>query len=151
VGRREALGGWLDGPGGRRRRAEADEAFTVGARLGRPVDGRGSVASFGRRLAGVAIDWAIALVVARALAGPGPWAPLAVFAVENLLLVGTIGTTIGHRLVGVRVELVAGGAPGPARAATRTALLCLVAPALVWDADHRGLHDKAAGTLVART
>jgi hypothetical protein len=30
-------------------------------------------------------------------------------------------------------------------------LLALAVPALIWDADQRGLHDKAVGTLVART
>ena len=31
------------------------------------------------------------------------------------------------------------------------ALLCLLIPAVIWDADQRGLHDRYAGTLVART
>jgi uncharacterized RDD family membrane protein YckC len=39
---------------------------------------------------------------------------------------------------------------GFARGAVRTALLCLVIPAVVWDADGRGLHDKAAGTVIVR-
>jgi uncharacterized RDD family membrane protein YckC len=30
----------------------------------------------------------------------------------------------------------------------RTLLLVLVIPALVWDRDYRGLHDRAAGTVV---
>jgi hypothetical protein len=32
----------------------------------------------------------------------------------------------------------------------RTALLCLAIPALIWDADHRGLHDRVAGTMLVR-
>jgi uncharacterized RDD family membrane protein YckC len=32
----------------------------------------------------------------------------------------------------------------------RTVLLCLVIPAFIWDRDGRGLHDKAAGTVVVR-
>ena len=32
----------------------------------------------------------------------------------------------------------------------RTALLIVVIPAVIWDADQRGLHDKAAGTVLVR-
>jgi hypothetical protein len=32
----------------------------------------------------------------------------------------------------------------------RTVLLCLVIPAAVWDAQGRGLHDKAARTIIVR-
>ena len=71
--------------------------------------------------------------------------------VENLLLVGTVGATVGHRLLGLHVETLAGGAPGVRRAAIRSLLLCLAIPPLLWDADQRGLHDRLAGTLVART
>ena len=39
---------------------------------------------------------------------------------------------------------------GLLRAALRTLLLCLLIPALIWDRDGRGLHDKAAGTVVVR-
>ena len=43
------------------------------------------------------------------------------------------------------------GAPiGLPRAALRTLLLCLLIPALIWDRAGRGLHDKAAGTVVVR-
>jgi hypothetical protein len=33
----------------------------------------------------------------------------------------------------------------------RTALLCLVIPAIVVDRDGRGLHDRAAASVVVRT
>jgi uncharacterized RDD family membrane protein YckC len=39
---------------------------------------------------------------------------------------------------------------GIPRAALRTLLLCLVIPAVVFDPDQRGAHDKAAGTVVVR-
>ena len=41
-------------------------------------------------------------------------------------------------------------APGLLSALVRTALLCLVVPAVVWDADGRGLHDRVAGTAIVR-
>jgi hypothetical protein len=34
--------------------------------------------------------------------------------------------------------------------AVRTVLLCLAVPALIWDRDQRGLHDKAAQTVLVR-
>ncbi len=83
--------------------------------------------------------------------GLGQFGPLLVLLVENVLLVGTVGATIGHRALGLRVEPVDGAAAGFRRAVVRSVLLCLAVPPLIWDADQRGLHDRAAGTLVART
>ena len=68
-----------------------------------------------------------------------------------LLLVGTLGSTIGHRLVGLRVLSLHGGAARPLQVLVRTVLLCLFLPAMFWDRDGRGLHDKAAGTVIVRT
>jgi uncharacterized RDD family membrane protein YckC len=142
---RRDLGSWLDGPGGARTVQDYP-----GQRLGRPREGDGSVGRFGRRLGGLVVDWAIALVIGRALLGGDSLAPLVVFLAEHLLLVGTVGATIGHRLFGLRVETLAGGYPGPLKAVVRSLLLVLVVPPLIMDADQRGLHDKAVGTLVAR-
>lgn len=79
-----------------------------------------------------------------------PWWTLAVFGLAQLVLVGTDGSSIGHRLTGLRVVRLDGGWAGPLPAAVRTALLCLAVPALIWDADQRGLHDRAAGTVLIR-
>lgn len=150
VGRRD-IASWLEGPGGRGAGPVQDHP---GQRLGRPADGPRSVASFGRRLVALAVDWAACVLIAQGLlsdVGPREVMALVVLLVENVLLVGTVGTTLGHRLLGLRVETVDGAAPGVLRAALRGVLLVLAIPPLVWDADQRGLHDKAAGTLVART
>ena len=42
------------------------------------------------------------------------------------------------------------GWAGPLPALVRTALLCLVLPAVVYDRDQRGLHDRAAATVLVR-
>jgi uncharacterized RDD family membrane protein YckC len=42
------------------------------------------------------------------------------------------------------------GPPGFLASALRTALLMLLVPAVIVDRDGRGLHDKAAGTVVVR-
>ena len=36
------------------------------------------------------------------------------------------------------------------RPIVRSVLLALVIPAVIWDADQRGLHDKAVGTVLVR-
>ena len=74
---------------------------------------------------------------------------------------GSIGHTLGHRILGLRVRRVFPGqstqdpawstmAPGFLSALVRTVLLCLVIPAVVWDGDGRGLHDRVAGTAIVR-
>ena len=54
-------------------------------------------------------------------------------------------------LVGLRVVRVDRDAPvNPWRALLRTFLLFLLVPALVWDRDGRGLHDRYSDTAVVR-
>jgi uncharacterized RDD family membrane protein YckC len=125
-----------------------------------PEAGPGSLARFGRRLAAVAIDWMICTVIGVAFFGAAwgrPAASLgetfivpALFAVENILLVGTVGFTIGHRLMGIRVVRLGGASAGPFLVTARTVLLVAVIPALIWDLDTRGFHDKLAGTVPVR-
>lgn len=42
------------------------------------------------------------------------------------------------------------GTVSPGRALLRTVLLCLAVPALIWDRDGRGLHDRLAKTVEVR-
>ena len=109
------------------------------------------------RAVALLIDWVVCSVIAMGLlgyrwggSGAEGFKPLAVFAVENLLLVSTLGTTLGHRIMGMQVQRAAGGIPGFLAGAARTALLCLAIPAVVTDSSGRGLHDKAAGTVIVR-
>ena len=143
---RKDTGSWLDGP----RAVSGAELGYPGERLGRPETGYGSIARFGRRLLGLFVDWIGCLAVAR-LIGPEPSVPLLVLFVEQTLLVGTAGFSVGQRLVGLRVVRVDGRPAGLGRAALRALLLCLAIPALIWDRDQRGLHDRLAGTLIERT
>jgi uncharacterized RDD family membrane protein YckC len=128
-----------------------------------PRSGPGSIATFGVRFVALAIDWFLALLIARGLFGvPLPFSTppatsvqnfivLGVFGVMTLLLVGTIGMTIGHRIMGLQVCSLAGGRASFLQALTRTLLLVLVIPAVVWDRDSRGLHDKVPNTVIVRT
>ena len=122
-----------------------------------PERGSGSLARFGRRLVAVLVDWFICDLIAAAFlgyrlgqGGLGSFKPLAIFVAMNLLLVGTLGSTMGHRLLGIRVVRVGGDSAGPLVAAIRTILLAVVIPAVIWDRDTRGLHDKLAGTVTVR-
>lgn len=142
-----ALGGWLYGPGGPR---EPTGAF-AGERLGRPQHGPGSVAPMTRRAVALLVDWLLAYVVARTfLPDLVSFGPMVVFAVVQVLLVGTTGSSIGHRVLGLVVVRLDGGPGGLPAALVRTALLLLVIPAVVSDEDGRGLHDRVAGTVVVR-
>jgi uncharacterized RDD family membrane protein YckC len=155
---RRDFGSWLSGPGER----TADGRWR-GERLGLPESGPGSIATFGVRLVGILIDWAIASLIARGLFGvPLPFSDppatggqgfmvLGVLAVMHILLVGTVGTSFGHRIMGLRVQAVMGGRATFLQALARTILLCLGVPALIWDRDGRGLHDKVPNTVVIRT
>ena len=132
-----------------------------GERLGMPEVGSGSIARPGRRIAALFIDYIAATLIATAFlgydqfalpaqAGLTMFAPMTVFAVLNVLFLPTIGGTPGHRVMGLRIQLVQGGWVGLWRPIIRTLLLIVVIPAVVWDADQRGLHDKAAGTVLVR-
>ena len=123
-----------------------------------PQRGQGSLARFGRRAVAISVDWFLCIVIASGLmsyrlgeAGLGSFKPLVVLVVMNLLLVGTLGSTIGHRLLGIRVVRLGGAPAGPFRALIRTVLLAVVIPAVIWDRDTRGYHDKIAGTITIRT
>ncbi|GAB1817234.1 RDD family protein [Herbidospora sp. RD11066] len=126
-----------------------------GERLGLPEQGKGSVARFGRRIVALAIDWLICVwAIAQGLLGAkGTDATLiatGVLALEYILLVGTMGMTFGMRLVNIRVVSLAGPQLTPKAVLIRTVLLILAVPALIFDKDQRGLHDRFAGTVVIR-
>ena len=127
-----------------------------GERLGLPDAGRGSIARPGRRIGALAVDWGLCLLIAYSLItdgynqATGNWA-LLIFCVLSVLTVGTLGFTPGKRLFGLRVVAVATGQVNPLRVLFRTVLLCLAIPALIWDRDGRGLHDRLAGTVEVRT
>ncbi len=50
----------------------------------------------------------------------------------------------------MRVVRLDGGWVGLWRPVVRTLLLIVVVPAVIWDADQRGLHDKIVGTVLIR-
>ncbi|MBN9155885.1 MULTISPECIES: RDD family protein [unclassified Microbacterium] len=132
-----------------------------GERLGLPETGPGSVGRLGRRIAALFIDYAAATIIATAYLGFQQWAlpkeaglsqfaPMIVFAVLQIVFIPTIGGSPGHRIVGMRLVMLHGGWVGLWRPIVRTVLLVFVIPAVIFDADQRGLHDKAVGTVLIR-
>jgi uncharacterized RDD family membrane protein YckC len=155
VDNRQAIGSWLSGPRAALEDAGADLGYR-GEQLGLPEQGPGSIARPGRRLGALAIDWALCLLIAYGLlthgykpGSTGNWA-LLVFFVLGVLTVGTVGFTPGKRLLGLRIVPEGGGRLNPLRVLLRTALLCVAIPALIWDRDGRGLHDRMARTIEVR-
>ena len=95
--------------------------------------------------------WGAAYLIATAFFQGDAVAMLLTFGVATCLALGLTGATLGHRLFGLRLRRLPGALPGLGAAALRTLLLCLLIPAVVWDSDGRGLHDKAAKTVLVRS
>ena len=145
---RRRAGSWLSGTPGRSETGDADTF--PGQRFGLPEEGSGSVATIGRRLLALLLDWLLCTVIALAVFRSQLWT-LPVFAVETYLLTALTGFTVGKRVLGIRVVRMDGLPVGLGWALVRTILLLVVVPALITDRDLRGLHDRAANTIVIRT
>lgn len=132
-----------------------------GKRYGLPPAGPGSMASLGRRLIGLVVDCVLAELVTSLFVHPGGslaehTQTLNYWSLVTWYVITVVGTaffaaTPGMVLVGIRV-VRADGAPLllPVRAIARAMLIAVVVPAVVWDSDRRGLHDRVVGTLVVR-
>ena len=121
-----------------------------GQRLGLPETGSRSVARFGRRLGGIAIDWGMAVALSAAFFAYNSIVTLLLFVALQVLFTIVINASIGHAVLGMRVVPLAGGLLGVWRPVVRALLIALVIPAIVWDENQRGVHDRAAGTILLR-
>ena len=131
-----------------------------GEALGLPAAGPGALAPTGLRLFAFLVD-AIASGLVAALFMPhhggsfadrlpGSWS-LIPLVIDYLVGILIAGRTLGMYLFGLRVTRTDRSARvGLWRAVVRTALLCLLVPALVFDRDGRGLHDRFTDTAVVR-
>ena len=151
---REDLGSWLSGPGAV---LPAEQDYR-GQRLGLPESGPGSLSGFGRRLGALVVDWLACVVLVR-LFVPGitygtpdsSLVTMGFFLAELTLFTWVTGASFGQRLLGLAVvRLDGGGGLGLLGSFLRSAQVCLLVPAVVWDRDGRGLHDRSLGTAVVR-
>ena len=140
---RRDVASWLQGPAARR----GEDSSYAGERLGLPADGRGRIAGFGARLAAFAVDALLCAALAWGVAGDQVWTT-PIFGLEVLVLTALGGASAGQRVRGLQVVRLDGRPVVVAHAALRTVLLLLLIPALIWDRDGRGLHDKAAATVL---
>ena len=122
-----------------------------GKALGLPRSGPRSVARFGRRFGAIVVDWAMSSILAYAFFGAEArfQIPL-IFAALQVLSIAVFSGSIGHLVFGLRVVPLQPKWIGLLRPLIRSFLLILVIPAAIWDQDQRGLHDKAAGTVLVR-
>ena len=123
--------------------------YYPGQRFGLPEQGPGSVSSMPRRILALFIDWLLSMVIAYWLTHSQFWT-IAVFALETYVLTALTGSTVGKRIAGIRVMRIGGGPVGFGWALVRTAILLTVVPPLLTDRDLRGMHDRAANTIVVR-
>ena len=119
-----------------------------GKKFGLSPNGSNSMAPLWRRVMAICIDWALASFVSYALFDSSNLATLLVFAVTQWAFVATLGYSIGHRILRLQVRQTNGGWVGFWRSLIRIGLILLVLPPTIWDSDGRGLHDKAAGTVL---
>jgi len=122
-----------------------------------------SVAPMGRRLLALIVDWLLCALIASSVTGhvlfagagdkhyfAAQYAGFGLFVLEVYLLTAISGLTVGKRLLGIRTISTNGGPPGFKWAAVRTLLLLCVVPPCLSDRDQRGMHDRAANTIVVR-
>ncbi|WP_349897955.1 RDD family protein [Parafrigoribacterium soli] len=121
-----------------------------GRRLGLPPSGPRSVARLGRRIGALIVDWLPAYLVSYAFFDGNVWVTLALFAALQVIFIALASGSIGHLVFGMRVVPVSGGWVGVLRPVMRTLLLCIVIPAVIWDHDQRGMHDRLSGTVLVR-
>ena len=149
-------GSWLEGPGSAR---PVDPDFYPGSRLGVPETGPGSIATTGKRALAFLVDSLLAGLIAGVVKvvtsnpseGVRGLVGLVVFIVMTAVLLATGGQTIGMRVLSL--QLVPIGRlrfPWALAVTVRTLLLALLVPALIFDRDGRGWHDKAAATAVVQ-
>jgi uncharacterized RDD family membrane protein YckC len=112
------------------------------------------VAGFGRRLAAFALDLLLSAVIAGMFTAPRlpeNWSLLA-WVLLTVVPIAAFGVTPGMIALGLRVARLDGRAyVGLPRAVLRTVLLFFLVPAVITDADRRGLHDRATGVIVLRS
>lgn len=134
----------------------AGESDYPGERLGLPKTGRGSLASWGSRIAALVVDWIVCTVLAvvlfgtRVVTGQGwtSWMTLTTFFVESSVLCVLAGGSVGQLVCRLGVVRVERRPLDVGRSVLRAAMVCVVLPALIVGTDRRGLHDLAAGTVV---
>jgi hypothetical protein len=83
-------------------------------------------------------------------ANPNEFVILGIFGVLQVAVLLIANGSIGHLLFGLRVVPLVPGYLGAWRPFVRTVLVMLFIPAVIYDRDQRGLHDRWSGTILVR-
>ncbi len=107
--------------------------------------------SLARRFGALVVDWGLCVLVSGFFGNPiqDGWPPVLVLVAEYAVFIGLFEQTPGMWISRLRcVSYSDGGRIGVFRALLRGVLLCLFVPPLLMDERRRGLHDRAAGSIV---
>ncbi|WP_199434296.1 RDD family protein [Qaidamihabitans albus] len=154
-------GEWLSSPATARAAADSEPPRWPGEHLRLPEDGVGAVAGSGRRFLGLVVDLLLAslltsLFIRPEFADPGVMQQFNIWSLVMWVAITAVpaavfGFTPGMAVCGVRVARLDGRSMvGVWRALVRAVLTFLIIPAAVRNADNRGWHDRATGTVVVR-
>lgn len=156
---RRAVGSWLSGPEPNDTGTSSHELNDYpGQRLGLRRSGSGSLATTGRRIVALLVDWLIAygLGALGVAMGLGTTATLSTVVLVIWFVLGVVsvrlfGFTPGQWALGLMVMSIDDRQHvGIGRAAVRGLLITLVIPALFSDVDGRGVQDRVTHTAVVR-
>ncbi|GAB3650044.1 RDD family protein [Glycomyces tarimensis] len=132
-----------------------------GSQAGEATSGQ-DLAGLGERFTALFIDWVACLVLTYALTWIGVTVPdlggINVFTGLLFIVYYTVALAAGSQSLGMGIMRIAcvstdtGGSLGLGRSLVRAVLLSIVLPALTALADpfHRGLHDRAAGSVMLK-
>lgn len=114
--------------------------------------GYGEISGMGRRFAALTLDWLMSWAVGSLVFNQGEGRPIwvaAVFFLEIVLFTTLTGSSAGQRILKLSVGSYPDGNPLTfGKILLRTALILLVIPAVVFDSDGRGLHDRIVRSAV---
>jgi uncharacterized RDD family membrane protein YckC len=119
------------------------------------VEAFGERVTYGRRFGAFVLDSVLSIPIALIFTRPPglaySLAVTGVFFVQRVVLTATTGHSLGQRAVGIAVRRLDGKPVGFSSAFIRTILLVVSVPVLFVDHDGRGLHDRAAGTILVHS
>ncbi len=128
----------------------AAEDYWPGKKFGLPQEGPRSTPTYLRRVAGLGIDWALAVVLSVLFFDYNGWWTLALFVLLNVVGGLLLAGSPGHLLVGIRIAPITGGALGLVPPRVRPLLFPPVFRAQWVAVDPRGAHARLVGTILVR-
>ena len=126
---------------------EADAEWP-GKKFGLPQSGPRSVPGWNRRIAGLLIDWVLAMGVSAVFFGFDSTAILLMYIALHIIGGLLVAGSPGHLITKIRIAPITGGRLGLLAPIVRPVLIALVIPPLLNDDDMRGAHDRLVGTIL---